>query len=94
MDGVLTYFYAFFDFNTFLEIMETQAIFDFWQIVKEWGALGILFILSWLLWWKLDRKDKIIYELIGVNKEIIDNQKQTLERLKELNENILKILTK
>jgi len=47
-----------------------------------------------LLWWKLDRKDKIIYELIGVNKEIIDNQKQTLERLKELNENILKILTK
>lgn len=73
---------------------ETTLLIEIYNLVKWDGVYGVLMILSWLLWLKVERKDKMIYELIWVNKEIIDNQKQTLERLKELNESILKMLIK
>ena len=63
-----------------------------WQIAQEWGAYGILFLLAGGLWWKLEKRDKQVYELVGIIKENTSNQNQIIERLKELNENLIKLL--
>ncbi len=63
-----------------------------WQIAQEWGAYGILCIIAGALWWKLDKRDKQNYELVGIIKENTLNQNQIIDRLKELNENLIKLL--
>lgn len=63
-----------------------------WQIAQEGGAYGILCIIAGALWWKLDKRDKQNYELVGIIKENTMNQNQIIERLKELNENLIKLL--
>ena len=74
--------------------MELEIINTLLVAGRDYGAYGILMILSGALWWKLEGKDKVIYELIGVIKENTNNQKQIIDRLKEVNENIIKSLTK
>jgi len=72
--------------------METEVIISLWTIVERWGAYAILAILSWALWFKLDKKDKQIYEMIGMSKEIVEQNKQVSEKLSTITDLLLKVL--
>jgi hypothetical protein len=62
--------------------MDIALINAFWDIAKNGGSTGLLFLFGVLIWNKLDKKDQKIYELI-----------ETMSKLQSMNQMLLQILS-
>ena len=73
--------------------MDIAIINAFWDIAKNGGSTGLLFLFWVLIWNKLDKKDQKIYELI----ETMSKMNQTIEiqneKLQSMNQMLLQILS-
>jgi len=73
--------------------MDIAIINAFWDIAKNGGSTGLLFLFWVLIWNKLDKKDEKIYELI----ETMSKMNQTIEiqneKLQSMNQMLLQILS-
>lgn len=73
--------------------MDIALINAFWDIAKNGGSTGLLFLFGVLIWNKLDKKDQKIYELI----ETMSKMNQTIEiqneKLQSMNQMLLQILS-
>ena len=73
--------------------MDIAIINAFWDIAKNGGSTGLLFLFGVLIWNKLDKKDQKIYELI----ETMSKMNQTIEiqneKLQSMNQMLLQILS-
>ena len=73
--------------------MDITLINAFWDIAKNGGSTGLLFLFGVLIWNKLDKKDQKIYELI----ETMSKMNQTIEiqneKLQSMNQMLLQILS-
>lgn len=73
--------------------MDIAIINAFWDIAKNGGSTGLLFLFGVLIWNKLDKKDQKIYELI----ETMSKMNQTIEiqneKLQAMNQLLIQILS-
>ena len=74
--------------------MDLQLIAALWKIVEVWGSNWIVFVVGFALWWKLDKKDQKIYELIEVISKMNASQYIHKEKLQSLTQIVLQILNK
>lgn len=74
--------------------MDLQLIAALWKIVEVWGSNWIVFIVGFAIWWKLDKKDQKIYELIEVISKMNTSQDIHNEKLQSLTQIVLQILNK
>ena len=74
--------------------MDLQLIAALWKIVELWGSNWIVFVVGFALWWKLDKKDQKIYELIEVISKMNTSQDIHNEKLQSLTQIVLQILNK
>lgn len=74
--------------------MDLQLIAALWKIVEVWGSNWIVFVVWFVLWWKLDKKDQKIYELIEVISKMNTTQDIHNEKLQSLTQIVLQILNK
>lgn len=74
--------------------MDLQLIAALWKIVEVWGSNWIVFVVGFALWWKLDKKDQKIYELIEVISKMNASQDIHNEKLQSLTQIVLQILNK
>ncbi len=74
--------------------MDLQLIAALWKIVEVWGSNWIVFIVGFAIWWKLDKKDQKIYELIEVISKMNASQDIHNEKLQSLTQIVLQILNK
>ena len=74
--------------------MDLQLISALWKIVEVWGSNWIVFVVGFALWWKLDKKDQKIYELIEVISKMNTSQDIHNEKLQSLTQIVLQILNK
>lgn len=73
--------------------MDIATINVFWDIAKNGGSTGLLFLFGVLIWNKLDKKDQKIYELI----ETMSKMNQTIEiqneKLQSMSQLLIQILS-
>lgn len=73
--------------------MDIAIINVFWDIAKNGGSTGLLFLFGVLIWNKLDKKDQKIYELI----ETMSKMNQTIEiqneKLQSMSQLLIQILS-
>lgn len=73
--------------------MDIATINVFWDIAKNGGSAGLLFLFGVLIWNKLDKKDQKIYELI----ETMSKMNQTIEiqneKLQSMSQLLIQILS-
>lgn len=73
--------------------MDITIINAFWEIAKNGGSTGLLFLFGVLIWNKLDKKDEKIYELIDAMSRMTQAIEIQNEKLQSMNQILVQILS-
>jgi drug/metabolite transporter superfamily protein YnfA len=71
-----------------------MEIITLWEIARDYGAYGILAILSMLLWKKNEKKDKQIYDMLGITHEVMKHNEQISKQLDKISDLLIQLLVK